>query len=249
MAVGGYKFTLNKTVRQVNFPVVLPPSQTGQHKFPVQGEIERGRKKHVMTKNPSILLWYKTHWKWHQRVSPSYRHCITMFPLKKLHNSSFNSNIFFSSKWNDLPIFHCLHLEEVTWNLFIDIFRHPKFILLLAIVVFVLFPVHLALDSWHPQWDEDIRKYSKHWNFHHHVSLWNIYKWKFLGLVLKELPAKTLKLKDGKLCAYPVQNKWAARGPQCILRTLSIVHLRRLFTLILPSIWWAEPMLFVLFLC
>ena len=45
--------------------------------------------------------------------------------------------------------------------------------------------------------------------------------------------------------AYPVQNKWAARGPQCVLRTLSIVHLRRLFTLILLSIWWAEPMLFV----
>ena len=60
------------------------------------------------------------------------------------------------------------------------------------------------------------------------------------------LSSKTLKLKDGKQCAYPVQNKWAARGPQCVLRTLSIVHLRRLFTLILPSIWWAQPMLFVL---
>ena len=40
---------------------------------------------------------------------------------------------------------------------------------------------------------------------------------------------KTLKWKDGKLYAYPVQNKWAARGPQCVLRTLSIVHLRCLF--------------------
>ena len=45
------------------------------------------------------------------------------------------------------------------------------------------------------------------------------------------------------------KNKWAARGPQCVLRTLSIVHMRRLFTLILPSIWWTESMLFVLFLC
>ena len=36
-----------------------------------------------------------------------------------------------------------------------------------------------------------------------------------------------MKLKDGKLYAYPVQNKWAARG-----------HLRRTPV---ASILWAEP--------
>ena len=43
------------------------------------------------------------------------------------------------------------------------------------------------------------------------------------------LTQRHLNEKTGKLYAYPVQNKWAAHGPQCVLRTLSIVHLRRLF--------------------
>ena len=39
--------------------------------------------------------------------------------------------------------------------------------------------------------------------------------WQF-SLLIGTSPAKTLKWKDGKLYAYPVQNKWAARDPQCI---------------------------------
>ena len=56
----------------------------------------------------------------------------------------------------------------------------------------------------------------------HLVTIWNISVKPFpkspwtSGWLWTKIRPKTLKWKDGKLYAYPVQNgKWAARGPQC----------------------------------